>query len=519
QIKPEFILFVGAPNYIPWHSSNPYTDNGYTDINGDIYNDILSGRLTVHSTSEAQTVVNKMLLYERYPDTSSDWFINACLIVREDYEPYSDSIYWSDVRHARDLMRTYEFEIIDTLSRAAGNNANSIINAVNAGRGFVLYRGQGVGNWWSPFDVNPDLTQNGNMLPIVLSMTCQTIGSGQTPATAEKWLLTGTPTSPRGGAGYFATTTIVSHQAYLRSAVCKGFFKTLFEDRKNRFGEACEGGRKNVYSLYGSTTEYKGFTTLGDPAMQIWTARPKVITVLYDSILSIGTEETLNVAVQHQGIPVESALVCISLDTLVYQTNYTDTTGKTIFVFIPPITGTMDITVTGRNLYPFEGIIHIITGNVYLSYMGNLINDSLGNNNGIINAGETILLRARIKNLGMNPAPGVYAILRTADTSIIISDSISLYGEIPHGNEQNGVNPFVFSVSPQAQSHIIPFEIFITDAIGDTFINNFSIMMTGSDNGATGPDPYGYYIYDDTDTLTGNAPIYEWFEIAPPGPG
>ncbi len=519
QIKPEFILFVGAPNYIPWSMTSPYSDNNYTNIEGDIYNEILSGRLTVHNTTEAQTVISKLLLYERYPDTTStEWFINACLIVREDYEQYSDSIYWSDIRYAKRLMSENEFNVIDTLSRVQGNNSSDVINRVNQGRGFVLYRGQGVGNWWSPFDVNPDATQNDTKLPIVLSITCQTIGTGSSPATAEKWLLTGTPTQPRGGAGYFATTTIVTHEAYLRSAVCKGFFDGLFTERKNRFGEACENGRKRVYQMYGDQEEYRGFTTIGDPAMLIWTAKPLSINVAHDSILYVGAEDTVNVTVQHQSIPVESALVCITLDTVIYQTGYTNSNGEISFVVQPLLPGTMNVTVTGRNLYPYEGAIQVITGNVHLDYVSYSFNDSLGNANDTINENETILLWTKIKNIGYSPAHNVIALLKTADTTIQISDSISFYGELFPMIEQNGLNPFVFSVSPYACSHSIPFEVILTDSQGDTFIYDFSVPLV-KENGAVGPDPYGYYTYDDTDTLTGNAPVYEWFEIAPPGPG
>ena len=227
QIPPEYLLLVGASNLLPWGSSS--SDNYYMDMTGDIRNEILAGRLTVHNTTEAQTVVNKILLYERTPVLNdSSWFIDACLIVREDYDSYDDSIYWSDAYHARSLMRAAGYDSIDTLSRVAGNSASHVISSVNNGRSFVLFRGQGVNNWWSPFDVNPDLTQNGAMLPIVLSITCSTIGSGSSPALAEKWLLTGTPTVPRGGSGYFATTTVITSGAYLRSAVAKGFFNALF---------------------------------------------------------------------------------------------------------------------------------------------------------------------------------------------------------------------------------------------------------------------------------------------------
>ena len=43
--------------------------------------------------------------------------------------------------------------------------------------------------------------------------------------------------------------------------------------------------------------------------------------------------------------------------------------------------------------------------------------------------------------------------------------------------------------------------------------------MPSTSGGPIGPDPYGYYCYDDTDTLTGRAPAFDWLELAPPGPG
>jgi hypothetical protein len=370
QIPPEFLLLVGAPNFLPWSQSYPYTDNNYTNMNSDIYNEILSGRLTVHSETEAQTVVNKILLYEKTPDLQDSlWPISACLIVREDYSTYpppagsDDSIYWSDIHHARDLMRDYAYSTVDTLSKLLGNNSSDVIQAVNNGRAFVLYRGSGVSNWWSPFDVNPDATANGAKLPIILSITCSTIGSGSSSASAERWLLTGTPTLPRGGSGYFATTTIITNGAYLRSAVCKGFFEALFEDQKKTFGEACEGGRKKVYTMYNSASEYRGFATLGDPEMNIWTAIPKPLEVAYDSILDIAAD-SLNVLVTSNYIPVESAFVCVVQDTLVYQSEYTSSDGQVTLHYDSLSLGTMDITVTARNKIPYLDSIMVVSTHV-----------------------------------------------------------------------------------------------------------------------------------------------------------
>ncbi len=520
QIRPEFLLLVGAPNYLPFFpfGSYNYSDNYYTDIEGDIHNDILSGRLTVHNTTEAQTVVNKMLLYERTPYMDDSlWFINACLILRNDYGP-DDAIYWSDIHHAKNLMLQNGYNIIDTLASEFGNNANDVIQAVNNGRAFVLYRGQGVGNWWSPFDVNPDATANGAKLPIVLSITCRTIGTSSTPATAEKWFLTGTPTTPRGGAGYFATTRTTSGAAHLRSAVCQGFYNAVFVEGKRTFGEACEGGRKNVYALYGSLNEYRGFTTIGDPEMNIWTATPKPVDVLHVSSLSVD-DESLSILVELNSTPLESALVCIMLDTVVYQHGYTADNGKITFYFDNLIPGEMDITITGNNVLPYETTIPVITTDIYLTYCGNTINDSLANNNGIPESGETILLRTIIKNIGTSIAQNVIATLSTDNTLISIIDSVVSFGNIYSQDSSFGSSPFVFSISPfYPGGNTVDFNLLMSDASTNTWTSNFSIIIN-SFSGATGPDQYGYYIYDDTDTLSGNAPEFDWFEIAPPGPG
>ncbi len=524
QIRPEFILFVGAPNYIPWSfSSSPYGDNNYTNMDADIYNEILSGRLNVHSITEAQTVVAKMLRYERYPDISDTlWLRKGCTIVRDIQD--DDSItYRLDAQYVAGHMVNNGYVKVDTFFASRGDNANSIIYATNEGRAFVVYRGTATNNWYNPFAVNPNNLSNGNKLPIVISATCGTLGTGSTATVAEQWFLTGTPTNLRGAAGYFATTTSITNGAHLRSAVTRGFFDGVFQYERLTFGEACEDGRLRVYNTYGATNEYRGFTTIGDPAMQIWTTTPKPITVVHDSFLLASIEETLQVTVQYQGTPVESALVCIMYDTLIYQTGWTDNSGIKTFTFNVPDTGIMHITVTGRNIYPYEGTIAIIAGTELIVYQNCLINDSLGNNNGIIDPGEVILLWTSLKNIGLYTVENVKALLRTTDTTVIISDSLSLYGDIIPGATTNGLTPFVFAVSPKTYEHLIPFELVITDSNNHTWLANFSLATTGasSRNNATGPDQYGYYIYDDTDTLTGNAPTYTWFEIAPPagGPG
>ena len=363
DIKPEYLLLVGAPNYIPYPSvSGTVSDNYYTNMDGDIFNEILSGRLTVHNTTEAQTVVNKVLAYERTPYMiDSMWLIRTVGIVRMDYYPPDDSIYWSDIHQMKHYMLGAGYDLVDTLSNLYGDDKYDVIDKVNLGRSFVLYRGQGVNNWWSPFDVNPDNTANGPKLPIVLSITCSTIGTGSSPATAEKWLLTGSPTQLRGGAGYFATTTVLSSGAHLRSAVSQGFFDAIFRGGKKTFGEACEGGRTRVYAMYNSSSEYRGFNTLGDPEMNIWTAIPGHLDVTYPDTIVIGSQNFI-VNVIHDGNPVNGAIVCLVKSNEIYAVDTTDASGAANMTINPTYAGIMDVTVTGTNYLPFEGTCEVIGG-------------------------------------------------------------------------------------------------------------------------------------------------------------
>jgi hypothetical protein len=520
QIQPDFLLLVGAPNLLPCGSS--YSDNYYMDVTGDLLNEILAGRLTVHNSTEAQTVVNKILLYERTPHMADSlWFTNACLIVREDGSVYppqpgsDDYIYWSDARHAYGLMLAEGYNQMDTLSRLFGDDANDVIQSVNNGRAFVMFRGQGVDNWWSPFGVNPDATANGERLPIVLSITCRTIGTGATPATAERWLLTGSPTNPRGACGYFATTTTLSGGAHLRSATAQGFFSGIFTDRKRTFGEACESGRRNVYNLYGNTSEYRGFATLGDPEMNIWTDTPKPIDVAHVPSVS-GTDDSIMVTVTLSGTGVESALVCVAQDTTLYEYGYTDVNGEIVLPLQDFHPGDIDLTVTGKNLLPYEALVVAVADGPYLDYARHIANDSLGDNDGIPEGGETILLDVMIRNIGLAAASGVNAILRSSDPFVSVIDSFAYYGSVQPEDSAQSINPYVFSVAPACpDSHDVEFQILISDSANNTWLDGFSLSIysTGIGTG-TGPDAYGYYMYDDTDTLTGYAPSFEWYNDA-----
>jgi hypothetical protein len=494
DIRPEYLLIVGAPNYIPFgYVGGEYSDNYYTDMEGDFRNDILSGRLTAHNPTEAQTVINKILLYERTPHMDDSlWFKKACLIVRSAYyDPYSDSIYWSDLRYAAGLMVANGFIEIDSLCSDSGHTATDIVNATNEGRSIIQYRGVGYNNWYTPFAVNPDGLANGPRLPVVLSTTCQTLGTGSTPAAAERWFLTGTPTTPRGASAYFATTTVVSGQAYLRSAVAKGFQRGLFVDDKTTFGRACESGRENVYTLHpyqGGLQEYFGFTTIGDPDMQIWTDTPCQLSVTHPTFVpALAHVCSVHVARADNNTPIRNAFVCIMglYDSTVYALDTTDITGNAMLIINPQIVqDTLFVTVTGHNLYPYEGWMLSRYAESYVIYQKSIVDDTAGGNaDGVINPGETINLPLWVENLGDSVAQNIIGTLTTIDTLVTILDSVKQFGDVAgHDSAFTGPDGYSFTVSPACPNdHTIRFDLVCVDNNETSFASSFTHQVWSAD--------------------------------------
>src|SRR4030042_2028908 len=148
QIKPEYILLVGNRFQIGWFQYNyqgqiSNSDNYYTNVSGDYHNEIIPGRIWVDDSFQTQTVVAKILGYEKNPwIDDSLWLRKGMTIVCEDYDSFpADSVYWSDARYMHYLMQNAGYYQVDSISRLRGHNHQHVLNAMNNGRAYLLYRG------------------------------------------------------------------------------------------------------------------------------------------------------------------------------------------------------------------------------------------------------------------------------------------------------------------------------------------------------------------------------------------
>ncbi len=517
QIKPEYLLLVGCKEQLPFprmrqHFEVCHSDNYYTNITGDFHNEIIPGRFWVHDTLEVKTVVTKVLRYEKKHDpNNSEWLRKGVTIVNEDpMPPYSDSVYWADARYTHNLMNNAGFTHIDSIAESFEHHESHVINAINDGRSYILYRGLAGVMWDRPFmHIYPEDMHNGEKLPIVISATCYTIeGIGYW------WLNAGTPHQLRGTVGFLGTTTGLMEAAELRSALARGTLESIFCDSLSTLGKAAEAGRQRYHALFGDSLEYDSWTCLGDPEMNPLTTIPRLIEVAHDSELWVpSVSGTIQVNVQHNSTPIESALVCImsKKDSTIYQYGRTDNSGDITFVDTFQIAGdTVLITVTGRNLRPYCGRLWIrYTGGAYMYLNSFKTLDNIGGNGDLIaNPGENIEIPVWLKNWGDSTAQNVSATIRKAspDSFFSLDDTIKFYGDIAPSDSaytsDNGYNVIVASNCPD--THSIKLQLCITDSTNSTWVSNFEFTIHAPIlffNDYTFPESLKYTPIGDTNQL------------------
>jgi hypothetical protein len=126
------------------------------------------------------------------------------------------------------------------------------------------------------------------------------------------------------------------------------------------------------------------------------------------------------------------------------------------------------------------------SGNVGpLDYDSHLVDDdnldnSSGDDDGIVDCGETIELYVDLFNQGADPAVSIVATISTSDPYItFLFNTSSNYPDIPGGSTGTNFDDFDFAVDPATpDGHIINFDLDITAANGGPWSDSFAVPVT-----------------------------------------
>ena len=239
---------------------------------------------------------------------------------------------------------------------------------------------------------------------------------------------------------------------------------------------------------------------LGDPTLSVWTAEPIEIDVTYEEDMEVGSNTT-DVNVISDGVPMEDFTCTIIMDGILHATGNTDMNGDVTLTLEPPVTSTGEamLIVVGYNCLPDTNIIHFIpSGEAYVIYNAHIVTDPSGNNNGLVDFGESVLLDMAISNIGMVDAVNVMSTLSVVDEYVTITDNTEQYGNMTAGTTLMIDGAFSFDVlSTVPDQHIIEF-ILVCESNGQTWNSNFEVVVQA-------PFPeIGNLIIDDNTAGNGN---------------
>ncbi len=138
-----------------------------------------------------------------------------------------------------------------------------------------------------------------------------------------------------------------------------------------------------------------------------------------------------------------------------------------------------------------------------------------GGPGGTMDPGETGAVTIDLVNAGNLATAGVTATLSCNSNWVTVTDANGAFGAIPPGVQATQSNPFAVSIAGDCYpGHLANFVVNLQFAEGGTGTVEFSFVVgTASVDDPTGPDTYGYYIFDNADPDP-NAPAYNWFDIA-----
>ena len=471
---PTFVCFVGdangsyaVPTYTEYQSGyNGEGDHPYSQLDGnDLIPDVAIGRLPVRTQDDMATITSKIIGYEKaYTNLQgqNDWFEKAALLG----DPSDSGI--STIITNEYLEQIMEYNGYENIQTNYGNGSYSswMRNQISSGVSYFNYRGfYGV----SGFDYNDvDATSNGFKLPFITTMTC---GTGSFAGSegeydyclSEKFVVAGSASNPKGGVAAIATATIGTHTMY-NNAMNLGVYEGIFTHNVSTAGEALNYGKFHLINSYiGQTQTYTSIfchwhSLMGDPSLHLWTDTPFSPIVNFSDVIPNGAN-SINISVHDQnGSPVSDALVTLlKNEDEIFISKLTSSNGQVIIPLEYDSTGEVLVTITKKNMIPYEGDFRIsnsISAGI-LDEAQIILLDQSGNNDNIANPGELISLILPIVNSGSETLTNVSAELVSSSNMVNIVNSNSNYGSgiINQGEIVYNDQYFTFEIDPSSMDY------------------------------------------------------------------
>ncbi|MFC2103243.1 C25 family cysteine peptidase [Bacteroidota bacterium] len=511
-IPPVAILFLGdygtSGNTVhsPTWDNYCVSDHIYADVNSNDMADIVTARITAQNAGHLETMINKFLNYESSPPTNPGYYNNPITAMGWQTERWfqicsetingfweyelgktpvrENAIYigsppfssWSSNQNTSMVVNYFGPNGVGYIPQTPshlsdwGGNATRLNNDINSGAFMLQHRDHGSETGWGEPDYGiSDLSGLTNEdLIFVMSINCLT----------GKYNWSGTCFAEvfhrheHGALGLIAASEV--SYSFVNDAFVWGMYDGMWPDFMPDYGNP--GPDKimpafgNVYGKYflqssnwpyntsNKEVTYHLFHHHGDAFTTVYTEMPQLLTVTHDAAMLSGVT-FFDVTAD------EYSLISLTVNGEIIGT--ADGTGFPVSIPIEPqLPGqNMIVTVTKQNHYRYEQAVPIVPpSGPYVIKESFLLNDASGNNDGLLDYGESPLISLSVKNVGVAQATNVTVTIRTDDGYATITDSTEFYGTIESDSIKTILDAYAFELDYLVpDGHNIPFSVIATD--------------------------------------------------------
>lgn len=500
---PSFVLLVGDDQQIQaFQCAGHISDLNFCEYTNDHIPEVYYGRFSAQNPSQLQPQIDKTLEYEQYlmPDPS---FLDRVTLIAGVDPTFGPTHGNGQINYGTNEYFNEDHGLFANVWLYPRSNepgaAGEIIQTVDDGLSFINYTAHGSHNGWAnPAFETGDISglSNAHMYPLAVGNCCLTNTFGDdysTPCAGEVWL----QSADKGAVGYIGgSNNTYWDEDYWWGVGFKavvpggppydpnhiGAYDGMFHDH----GEPLEQhyvtndavlfcGNMAVQESNSSMKNYywEIYHLMGDPSIMTYIGVPSANAVDHPETIVLGQSSITIYADPY-------SYAGLSMEGVLYGSVFVDESGSAELEFTPfDVPGMADLVVTGQNREPYMDVIPVIApSGPYVVFDSCTVNDINGNNNGLIDFGESILLGVRLVNVGPDPAPDVIAVLTSVDPYVTMTDTLASFGDIEGDFGESEIpNAYSFDVSVNApDGHVIPFELNIISG-QDSWTSQFSLTV------------------------------------------
>ena len=474
---PEIVGFIGdvggSYNISTYNIQGGAGDNEYAYIVGnDFLPEIFVGRISANSSSDLSNIINKTLVYEEGTAQSDGWFERAALVG----DPSSSGLSTiTTSQYMENLFENHGMTDIRT-NYNDGSYDSWVDDQFDDGILYYSYRG-----FYGSSNINPDSGwSSGSQTPFALTVTCGT-GDFDGTSDSEDFVRVGSVNNPKGAVACVGVSTTATHTAY-NNIVSMGTMAGPFSFGMYHAGAATAFGKLSLLMTYPTNpyscvTKFSQWTNLiGDPALHLWTDKPKDFDPEYNSDVPDGINYLSVLVKDSEGNIVPNARVSVRASNI-FESVYADESGEAMLVWQGDASGALKLSVHKNNFRLYESTVSVgaIQGPaIYVDQSRYSVADG---QNGQLNPGESVDFNLSLINLGLENAENVSVNIVSGSEKVYFSnDTVFLDGI--GVNESMDVS-FALSLSDDAfESEELDLKIYISDS-NNSWSHNIPLHVYG----------------------------------------